>query len=133
MLEPLLPTFGLPQSLGAPAFPHQLAVDAYTAQHPGENPKPIRTPFALVGLYLVTDEGFTGRQVQRVHMLLDQKHRDWPAFTPPMNWGAMTALDVIRAEPGGKRLEELNRWVLQVWGAWSHERERVVRLVPKLS
>ena len=40
------------QALRDPAFPHQYAVDAYAAQHALPDSPPIRTTFALVGLYL---------------------------------------------------------------------------------
>jgi len=50
-----------------PTFPHQLAVDAYAAQHAGTAPKAITTAFTLIGLYLVNERGFTGRQAQRAH------------------------------------------------------------------
>ncbi len=35
-----------------PAFIHQNIVDAYTAQHAGQDTKPIAITFALIGLYL---------------------------------------------------------------------------------
>ena len=66
-----------------PTFPHQLAVDAYAAQHAGAAPKPITTAFALIGLYLVNERGFTGRQAQRAHMFLGRRRQEWPRFSPP--------------------------------------------------
>jgi hypothetical protein len=52
-----------------PSFIHQHIVDAYTAQHARETTKPIALVFALIGLYLHVEKNFTGRQVQRFHMI----------------------------------------------------------------
>lgn len=46
---------------------HQVTVDAYCAQHTGPNTRPIATAFALNGLYLVLERGFTGLQVREAH------------------------------------------------------------------
>jgi uncharacterized protein DUF5946 len=46
-------------------FIHQLLVDAYAAQHATPASKPITTAFALIGLFLFAERGFTGKQVQR--------------------------------------------------------------------
>ena len=66
-----------------PTFPHQLAVDAYAAQHAGPETKPITTAFALIGLYLVCERGFSGREAQRAHMALGRRRQEWPRFSPP--------------------------------------------------
>jgi hypothetical protein len=54
------------------AFIHQNVVDAWMAQHANETTKPIGLTFALIGLYLHIERGFSGRQVQRAHMTLEQ-------------------------------------------------------------
>ena len=51
-------------------FIHQLVVDAYAAQHTKEGQKPIKTAFALIGLYLFCERGYTGKEVQNAHMWL---------------------------------------------------------------
>lgn len=43
------------------AFIHQHVVDSWTAQHADEQTKPISLTFALVGLYLHVEKGFSGR------------------------------------------------------------------------
>jgi len=75
-------------------FIHQLIVDTYTAQHSGPNVKPISTAFALIGLYLTFELGYTGKQVQRTHMFLAEKHIEWPRFDPPIEKNALTVCDV---------------------------------------
>jgi hypothetical protein len=47
-----------------PGFIHQNIVDAFAAQTATEADKPIKIAFALVGLYLCTVKGRTGRQAQ---------------------------------------------------------------------
>src|SRR4029079_2882572 len=109
-----------------PTFPHQLAVDAYAAQHAGTAPKPITTAFALIGLYFVNERGFTGRQAQRAHMFLGRRRQEWPRFDPPADVGVVTVADVLAA---GDRNAALNRWAASVWAAWRDQHERVVKLV----
>src|SRR5215471_17237654 len=65
------------------AFIHQLAVDAYGAQHAGGATRPIGVAFALIGLYLACEKGYSGRQVQRLHLLFARRSKRWPRLTPP--------------------------------------------------
>jgi len=50
------------------------------AQHADTGTKPIGLTFALAGLYLHVECGFTGRHVQRAHMVMGERKRTWPAF-----------------------------------------------------
>jgi len=109
-------------------FIHQLAVDAYGAQHAGENVRPITVAFALIGLYFACERGYSGRQVQHMHMLLAQRSKTWPRFVPPPQAGAVTVLDVVRARPGEERDAMLWRWGQSVWDAWGQKHERVKSL-----
>ena len=110
-------------------FIHQLAVDAYGAQHAGETVRPIGIAFALIGLYFACERGYSGRQVQHMHMLLARRSKTWPRFVPPPHVGSVTVLDVVRARPGEERDAMLRRWGLSVWDAWGQEHERVKALV----
>lgn len=102
------------------AFIHQLSVDAYGAQHSGEATKLITTAFALIGLYLAFERGYTGRQVQRAHMELAKLGIDWPRFTPPERNYALTVWDVVQAEPGEPRDAKHVEWAKNVWNNWEH-------------
>src|SRR5436190_14425039 len=75
---------------GDPTFIHQNVVDAWAAQHAVEGGKPIGLTFALVGLYLHLERGFSGRYVQRAHMEMGRRKREWPAFDMPAQRGSMT-------------------------------------------
>ena len=84
-----------------PFFIHQLAVDAYAAQHPYQtSEKTIKLAFALIGLYLFSEKNYTGRQVQLAHMQLANTKRAWPTFTAPKDKGGITIADVIKVPEG---------------------------------
>ena len=119
--------------LGDPSFPHQYVVDAFTAQHAGPSVKPINTLFALVGLYLAVEKSFTGRQVQRVHMLLAARPREWPRLTPPVTPGAVSVWDVLQAEVAEDRMAAIKNWDKSVWDSWANERQRVLDIVKEVS
>lgn len=106
-------------------FIHQMLVDAYGAQHVTDNARPIGPAFALIGLYLTCERGYTGRQVQHMHTLLANRSKTWPRFTPPQSKGAMTILDVMRAPEGEARDAMLHHWGCAVWATWAPEHERV--------
>jgi len=111
-----------------PFFHHQLCVDAYGAQHSGAPAKPITVVFALVGLYLAVERGFTGRQVQQAHMELARKAGtgfDWPRLEPPEPSWDMTAADVMNAEPGKAREEAIKKWAETVWKSWAPRHDRI--------
>ena len=110
-------------------FIHQLAVDAYGAQHVGEHARPVGVAFALIGLYFACERGYSGRQVQHMHMLLARRAKTWPQFVPPAHVGPLTVLDVVQAGPGDERDAMLRRWGHSVWDAWGQEHERVKALV----
>lgn len=116
-----------------PAFPHQYIVDAYAAEHPEECLRPIRLAFALVGLYLHAEKGFTGRDVQRAHMSMGRSSaKDWPSFDWPDSKGDVSIQDVHAAAPGPERDRLIEEWTKSLWAAWSAEgenREKVIRLI----
>lgn len=116
-------------SLADPTFLHQLAVDAYGAQHADGKSPSIRTAFALAGLYLAIERGFSGRQVQRAHTLMARRPRPWPVFALPPTRGALTVRDVLGASGDRARCEALRAWGEAVWAAWSSEREQILALV----
>lgn len=104
-------------------FIHQHVVDAWAAQHADASSRPIAVAFALVGLYLHLEKGYTGREVQRAHMQLGQPQgrgpgrKDWPEFQLPHARGRGTVRDVIAA-PESERAAAIDRWCRSVWEAW---------------
>jgi len=111
-----------------PRFIHQHLVDAYGAQHVRQSKSTIGAAFALAGLYLAVERGFTGRQVQKTHMRMARTTTRWPRFDPPDNVGPQTVADVLVA-PGPERDEKLMEWCASVWSAWSSDHGRVREMV----
>lgn len=105
-------------SLNDDWFIHQLVVDTYAAQHAIKIQKGITTSFALIGLYLVYELEFTGRQVQRMHMNIANKRADWPKFdSPTSNW-PLTVDDTLKVSEGDKRDLVIKKWGELVWQIW---------------
>jgi hypothetical protein len=115
-------------SLQEKEFIHQIAVDSYAAQHFGSGMKPITINFALVGLYLVFEKGYTGRQAQLAHIELGKKRREWPRFNAPAEKAPLTMLEVLQSgEPHFK--EMIQKWGKAVWDTWKPEHQKVAALV----
>jgi len=104
---------------------HQLTVDTYAAQHPGPNVPAIAVPFALVGLHLTLDEGWSGLAVRGAHGWLAEHHRSWPAFEPPDGFGALTADRVARAGSAEAHAHLVESWATATWAAWAAQHSRV--------
>lgn len=114
---------------GDPAFINQYVVDAWTAQHADEQTKPIALTFALVGLYLHIERGFSGRQVQRVHMALARRKQDWPSFALPHERGLITVRQVMATPAGPERNKAIEAWCASVWGTFQDCHEEVADLL----
>ena len=115
-------------TLGDAAFIHQHVVDAFAAQQATETTKAITVAFALIGLYLHVERGFTGRQVQRAHMMLARRSRNWPVFTLPEARGARTATDVLATPAGPARDHAISDWCASVWSAYAEIAPEVAAL-----
>jgi Family of unknown function (DUF5946) len=118
-------------TLGDADFLHQLVVDTYTAQHAGPSVKPIGITFALSGLLLTYERGYTGRQVQRAHMQLTKKSRVWPRFEPPKEKAALTVETVVQSPAGVERNAMIAQWGKSVWDIWQPEHANVRALVER--
>ena len=114
---------------GDRTFIHQHVVDAWAAQHAHADSKPIGVFFALVGLYLHIEQGFTGREVQRAHMQLAKRPEPWPVGALPVARGTITALDVVASPEGAARDAMIDEWAQSVWAAYGDSRERVIELL----
>ena len=114
---------------GRETFILQLVVDAHRAQTMSADTKPIAAVFALVGLYLHVERGFTGLQVQQVHMQLGREKRQWPAVTLPSHRGDITADDVLKAPEGDERDAAISGWCRSVWDAYRENRQAIVDLL----
>ncbi|HEX6533451.1 MAG TPA: DUF5946 family protein [Gemmatimonadaceae bacterium] len=112
-----------------PDFVHQHAVDAFGAQHADAHTRPIELTFALVGLYLHVERGYTGREVQRVHAALARRRPAWPSFVLPAFRGEVTTAEVLAAPAGPERDAAIDAWCAAVWAAYGDCRDAVVELL----
>jgi hypothetical protein len=113
-----------------PRFIHQHVVDAFAAQHADEQTKPMKVVFALVGLFLFLEKGFSGRQVQQMHMRLARRRKQWPRLSIPSGpRGDITVAAVIAAPPGAARDEMVRAWCESVWQTWNESRPQIVNLL----
>src|SRR6478735_1617971 len=83
-------------------FIHQHVVDAYAAQHADSQTKPITLVFALMGLYMHVERGYSGTEVQRLHIAMGRNRISWPPLRMPTYRGSMTVVDVMAFPPGGR-------------------------------
>jgi len=116
-------------TMGRPAFILQHVVDVLGVQTATNDSKPIGVVFGLVGLYLYVEKQFSGRQVQKAHMVLGRRKREWPRMHLPENRGDITAADVLAASAGTERDKAINDWCRSVWTACDAHREIIIALL----
>jgi len=116
-------------TMGRPGFILQHVVDAFAAQTAQEDSKPIGVVFGLVGLYLHVEKQFSGRQVQKAHMALGRRKREWPRVFLPGDRGSMTVADVLQASAGPERDRAIDDWCRSVWTAFGSNREAIIALL----
>ena len=115
--------------MGRPGFILQHVVDAFAVQSVSDDSRPIGLVFGLVGLYLRVEKQFSGRQVQRVHMELGRRKREWPRVYVPEDRGSMTVADVLAASAGPERDTAIDNWCRSVWTAFGANRETIIALL----
>ena len=92
--------------------------------------KPIATTFALVGLYLVNERNYTGKQVQQVHIALAKKSKAWSHFPTPKEKTWITIKEVTQS-PDNKKQELIKQWSKSVWKIWKPEKEKIVAMIER--
>lgn len=116
---------------GDAAFVHQHVVDALCAQDADASTPPMRLVFALAGLYLHVERGYTGRRVQRVHAALAARRPPFPTLSLPASRGALTARDVLAAPAGAPRDAVIDQWCAAIWTAYGPSRHTIVDFVER--
>ena len=116
-------------TMSRPGFILQHVVDAFAVQCANTETKPISVVFGLVGLYLHVERQFSGHQVQKAHMVLGRRKREWPRVYLPEDRGGMTVADVLAAAPGPDRDTAIDDWCKSVWTAFARNRESVIALL----
>lgn len=100
-------------------FIHQHVVDASTLQSAKLDTKSLAVVFALLGLYLYLHKGFTGKEVQGVHMRLARWKNDLPVVIIPSVKGKLTPKEVMAEAAGEDRDLMIREWCLSVWKAYA--------------
>jgi hypothetical protein len=117
-------------NLNDEGFVHQYVVDAYTTQYADNNTKQISLAFALVGLYLFVEKGYSGRVVQRFHTLMSKNKIAWPNFTLPSNYDRdINILTVLACKSAKERISMIEKWCVSVWQTNKDNHEKVKNLV----
>lgn len=111
-------------------FIHQHLVDAYLAQFADEKTKEIAIIFSLVGLYLFSELGYTGKEVQLAHMKLSKNKVVWPKIVLPLKRGGFNIHDILQSAPGREKDELIKSWANFVWNAY-HESHESIRILVK--
>lgn len=99
---------------------HQLTVDAYGVQHPGE---PERRSIQSVALHLITlgmviEHGTDPRLGPSIHRrIAGTETFRW--LEPPETRGRTTVLDVLAAETPEAHERLVRAWATDVWQAWA--------------
>jgi hypothetical protein len=110
-------------------FIHQHVVDAYAAQYADQETKPIKIIFALVGLCLLLERSYTGREVQLYHVMMSKDKRTWPLIPLPETRGEVTIYDVVSSTPGGERDVRIFEWCRSVWDAYRNQQDIIWTLI----
>lgn len=108
-------------------FIHQHMVDAKTAQTAGANTKPMAIVYALVGLYLMIEKNYTGRQVQQAHLQLSKNKKNLPPISLPEKRSEITVEEVLKAPPGPERDATIRDWCVSVWQAYENAKNIIIR------
>ncbi len=116
-------------SLRDQPFIHQLVVDCYCLQNATASTKPMSLIFALMTLYVHLENGFTGKQAQRLHMQLAQQKQDWPKLSLPDERGVIDARDILECPPGDARAEAIDSWCQEIWAAYADSRATIIGLL----
>lgn len=112
-------------------FIHQHVVDAFALETADEHTKPIKITFALVGLYLFLEKYFTGRQVQRAHMILGRHQKSWPTFPIPKEQSTIMIFDVLKEKPGTTEDAMIKKWCESMWDEWVESQSAIRDLVER--
>ena len=109
----------------APA--HQLTVDTYMVQHPGEPARRSAQSVAihLVGLCLMLERGRTPAELPGLRKRVVERHDTFPWLTPPQSVGELTVLDILAAGSAEEHRHVVDRWAASAWEAWSAHHEQV--------
>ena len=107
-------------------FIHQHIVDVYHVQTANSQTKEITFVFSLLGLYLFLEKGYTGKQVQLIHMkIAKKKPKTWPTLSIPEKKADLNITDVLEKKEGKERDDTIKDWCVAVWNIHSENQTSI--------
>ena len=106
-------------------FIHQHIVDAFAIQTANEHTKPIKITYALIGIYLHIEKGYTGKQVQMAHVEMSKKSKVFPQIILPTNRGEISIADVLKITNPEERDKQIHGWCASIWKAFTTKQELI--------
>lgn len=114
---------------------HQLTVDAYAVQHPGDAPS--RAARRSVHLHLASlcaalEHGRSPTEARNMLKRLADGDFEPEWLEPPASPGSVTVADVHAAEGVEAHLAAVERWARSAWEAWAPHHDVIVGRVARL-
>lgn len=118
----------LAREFGEPGYfrEHRLTVDAYAAQHPGDDdPRQTQSvAIHLIGLCHALELETHPGLLLRITQELTGDRRTWPRLEPPGRY-PMTVVDVLAARSANEHVALVQRWARTTWECWSRHHDLV--------
>lgn len=108
---------------------HQLVVDAYVAQHPGDaDPQQVRRlALCLMTLELFVDHGHDVTRGPELHQRMVASLPELHVLDRPDAVSGMTVEDVLAAGDAVEHRRLVRAWAAEVWQAWRPHHDTVRR------
>jgi hypothetical protein len=128
----------LAMEFGNPSYfypAHRLTVDTYAVQHPGEpGRQSTQSVYVhLAGLYLSLEEDLEVSKIPKIMSSLTAQSADFVWLEPPVTNGALTVLDVVKAENAEEHQRIVKAWAEDVWQAWAAHHPKIKQLVGEVT
>lgn len=112
---------------------HQLTVDAYAIQHPGQPSRQSIQSVAvhLISLCLILERDLAPPRARQAIQKISRDRVQFAWLTPPATRGAVTVAEVHGAEAVAEHLERVSAWAESAWAAWAMHHATVRQWLPR--
>jgi hypothetical protein len=106
---------------------HQMTVDTYAAQHPGNPSRRTKQSVALhlISLYLQLELSYDPERARDALKRFADSGKEYAWLDPPTRIGELTVQDVHEAQTPGEHHKLVEQWAHSVWEAWSFHHETI--------